>query len=517
MKNVGVANSQSAITSVESSQQHACFRCVMSTQRFVLCAHNTTKFWKSPISSLDILQSMKTNLIFFYCLAYICHVKLDFDLLDTAHAVGDPPRAVKFSCASGEPSAGAQWRFQCAPITHMLAQCAVNLAGESHWRSGFHLDPIRAARSEFSLGQPPQISHLSRSHSRSAQWILLGTATWDRVAVQIQFTQRAVNFAGDSHLRSARSARRAVFLPGDIFPRSSTCLDPIRAVHSELPWGNLRDQRSFQIQLTQCAVIPPGGVPPQIRYLSRYLKRDWPHLRNRETAWRRHGIGWWWGYRHSEIHVWDFEDFVIFFCMVSFLNFLNHSGCLDSRFVAEWNAGQVEGVSDSVLSQSPESECRYSASTFTSQNADFASLMDNVKSLNIWTTNITGNSAVVQCDSCAKGEPFCACPSVADIVSLDQWSTVSLIIEVVDFAILGIFLIEITAKTFAFGKPYICDPWNAFDAFIVLLSISLAILNLVVHDETVQQVLGLRGKTKILSQFVIIVCAKTCFGFAHIS
>ena len=46
-ENVGVANSQSAITSVEPSQQHEWFRCVMgsnTTRRVVLCYSN---FWKN--------------------------------------------------------------------------------------------------------------------------------------------------------------------------------------------------------------------------------------------------------------------------------------------------------------------------------------------------------------------------------------------------------------------------------------------------------------------------------------
>lgn len=83
------------------------------------------------------------------------------------------------------------------------------------------------------------------------------------------------------------------------------------------------------------------------------------------------------------------------------------------------------------------------------------------------------------------------------------WKQVARTLEIVDFVILAIFLVEISVKFLAFGKPFICDPWNAFDAFIVLFSIGLAILESVVTDETVKQVLGLKGVLRILRLVLI--------------
>eukprot|EP00451_Oxyrrhis_marina_P038530 CAMPEP_0204369302 /NCGR_PEP_ID=MMETSP0469-20131031/44847_1 /ASSEMBLY_ACC=CAM_ASM_000384 /TAXON_ID=2969 /ORGANISM="Oxyrrhis marina" /LENGTH=643 /DNA_ID=CAMNT_0051359001 /DNA_START=44 /DNA_END=1975 /DNA_ORIENTATION=- len=77
------------------------------------------------------------------------------------------------------------------------------------------------------------------------------------------------------------------------------------------------------------------------------------------------------------------------------------------------------------------------------------------------------------------------------------------ILDRVDFAILVIFLIEIFLKTIAFGKPYICDSWNMFDCFIVVVSMGLSILQFVSDDKMLDQILGLRGILRLLRLIVI--------------
>jgi hypothetical protein len=81
--------------------------------------------------------------------------------------------------------------------------------------------------------------------------------------------------------------------------------------------------------------------------------------------------------------------------------------------------------------------------------------------------------------------------------------TLELALNVFDLMVNGIFVLEISLKSFAFGKPYYSDAFNVADVFLVVLSMALAILTISYDDDNVRKVLSFRGVLRLLRLIVI--------------
>ena len=61
---------------------------------------------------------------------------------------------------------------------------------------------------------------------------------------------------------------------------------------------------------------------------------------------------------------------------------------------------------------------------------------------------------------------------------------VTTVLLVFDIAILGLFLIEVSLKIFAFRAKYLLNCLNFFDAIIVVVSLVLSLLDLLMGDDS---------------------------------
>lgn len=73
----------------------------------------------------------------------------------------------------------------------------------------------------------------------------------------------------------------------------------------------------------------------------------------------------------------------------------------------------------------------------------------------------------------------------------------------VELSILSLFILECVLYLFAFQYLYLKEPWNIFDIFLVLLSFSFVIVDMLVEDPGISAFFKLRGLFRLLRIFLL--------------
>ena len=77
-------------------------------------------------------------------------------------------------------------------------------------------------------------------------------------------------------------------------------------------------------------------------------------------------------------------------------------------------------------------------------------------------------------------------------------------LQITELVILGFFLIEVSLKFLAFRRLYICDKWNLFDVFVILVSIVFVVLEIMLKDSNVTAIFRIRGIFRLLRVFLVL-------------
>ena len=88
---------------------------------------------------------------------------------------------------------------------------------------------------------------------------------------------------------------------------------------------------------------------------------------------------------------------------------------------------------------------------------------------------------------------------------LDDSPTGKAVFFIIELVILGIFIVDISLHSYAFGELYLKDPWNISDILVIALSIVFVCLDLMIKDEDnpIKGILKLRGVFRLLRIFIM--------------
>ena len=75
----------------------------------------------------------------------------------------------------------------------------------------------------------------------------------------------------------------------------------------------------------------------------------------------------------------------------------------------------------------------------------------------------------------------------------------------VEIAILGVFSLEIFLSILALHTLYLKDPWNVFDLFIIIVSITFVLIDVFISsNQSLKSFLKIRGIFRLLRIFILI-------------
>jgi cAMP-specific phosphodiesterase 4 len=75
---------------------------------------------------------------------------------------------------------------------------------------------------------------------------------------------------------------------------------------------------------------------------------------------------------------------------------------------------------------------------------------------------------------------------------------------VVELAILGIFVVEISLNIYAYQMFYLNDKWNLLDFIIIIISIVFVVLEMEMEDSSLSGLFRIRGIFRLLRLFLLI-------------